>query len=260
MTRMAARILVAVFVLATGAAQAVTPPIELDGRVLDAATGAPVIGAVILAAWTDRSPAEAGGKPRTRERAKETTSIVGGRYNIEAPPEYADVVAWQPVRGRDPLVRVYAPGYKRLVIENRPDTWSNAGKVLKLVALADDERARTAELKAWKKDIEATLAASGLRGADAAFRAHERLLLVFDAACAQLEAAPTGLCYGADTPAGRYLARVKDERSKYVVIDQPHGLGGKYPIRPAAGGAPSAASANGSSTSAGYPGYPRATP
>jgi hypothetical protein len=259
MRRAAARVLAMGFVLAAGVARAAAPPpIELDGRVVDAATGAPVIGAVILATWTDR--AAQAGKPRTRERAKETSSIVGGRFNIESPPEYADVVAWQPVRGRDPLVRVYAPGYKRLAIENRADAWSTTGKVLKLAPLAGDERARTAELKAWKKDIDATLAASGLRGADSAFHAHERLLLLFDAACARLGAPPAGLCYGDDTPAGRYLARVKDERSKYVVIDQPRGLGGKYAIRPDAAVAPSAATATGSSTSAGYPGYPQAKP
>jgi hypothetical protein len=243
------------------AARPVTPPaVELDGRVLDAATGRPVIGAVILATWTDRT-ALAGGQPRTRERGRETVSIVGGRFNIESAAEYADVVAWQPVRGRDPLVRVYAPGYKRLAIENHTDTWSATGKVLKLTRLAaDNERARTAELKVWKKDIEATLTASGLRGADAAFHAHERLLLLFDATCARLEAPPADLCYGGDTPAGRYLARVKDERAKYLVIDQPRGLGGKYPIRAESSAAATAASASGSSAGAGYPGYPAAKP
>jgi hypothetical protein len=237
------------------------PSVELDGRIVDAATGKPVIGAVILATWTDRTAPDAAGKTRTRERAKEMSSIVGGRFNIETPPEYADMVMWLPVRGRDPLVRVYAPGYKRLAIENRPDAWSATGKVLKLTPLAaDDERARTAEIKVWKKDIEATLAASGLRGADAAFRVHEHLLLLFDAACAHLEAPPAGLCYDGDTPEGRYLARVKDERAKYVVIDQPRGLGGKYPIRAQSPAAATAASATGSSAGAGYPGYPPAKP
>lgn len=227
---------------------------------VDAVHGNAVIGATVLATWTDRGTPEAGGAARSRVRAKETSSIVGGRFNIESPPEYADVVAWHPVRGRDPLVRVYAPGYKRLTIENRAGAWSTGGRVLKLTPLASGEAARVAEVKAWKGDIEAVIAASGLRGPDAAFRAHERLLLLFDAECARLEAAPAGLCYGADTPAGRYLVRVKDERARYVVIDQPGGLGGKYPIRPERATAASAASATGSSASAGYPGYPSAKP
>ena len=259
MTRTATRI---GLVLAVGLALAASaaPVAELDGRVVDAATGAPVVGAVVLATWTDRAAPDAGGKPRTRERAKETSSIVGGRFNIEPPAEYADVVTWQPLRGRDPLVRVYAPGYRRLTIENRADAWKTTGKMLKLVPLQDTEAARAGELKGWKRDIEATLAASGLRGADAAFHAHERLLLLFDSACARLQAPPAGLCYGEDTPAGRYLARVKDERAKYVVVDQPGGLGGKYAIRGGADAAPRAASGAGSSSAAGYPGYPNAKP
>jgi hypothetical protein len=32
-------------------------------------------------------------------------------------------------------------------------------------------------------------------------------------------AAPKGLCYGNDSEIGRYLAAAKDERSKYLVID-----------------------------------------
>jgi hypothetical protein len=191
---------------------------DFKGFIVDAQTGAaPLVPAVVHATWVMRD-----GKA-VRRVVKEVDSVTGGRYFILEWQQVVDTKGWKLVPGQDPVVRIYAPGYRRLVVENARRTadkdwaWVGEAKPLALKPLPESELA--AELLVWKRDIEGDIAATPASGREAAIREREKLILLFDRLCSRLAAAPPGLCYAGDTPVGRFVAQAKAERAGHLVID-----------------------------------------
>ncbi len=196
---------------------------DLTGWVVDAQTGKPpLVQAVVDVTWVLRDG------PRTRRVMKEVTSVVGGRFYIIDWKQYVDTRGWKLVPGQDPVVRIYAPGYRRVVIKR----WDEGERHM-LQPLDPSPRAMAAELAAWKRDIDADLAATPAAERQAALREHEKLLLLHDQACRSLPEARPAPCYAADSPAARYIAAAREERSKYLVVEQPSGARQTYRIEAA---------------------------
>ena len=67
---------------------------------------------------------------------------------------------------------------------------------------------------------------------ESAIRSQGKLLAVFDDACNALSMPKrNGLCYGADSEFGQYLAKAQAERTKYLVVEEPDGQVKKYQLQ-----------------------------
>ena len=253
------------------------PALELTGRVVDARTGKAITPAVVEATWVLLAEDARGSGPRTRHIVRQARSISEGSFQVLQRKQHIDLKGWKPAPGQDPVVRIYAKGYRRLVIENAgiakggkravangpesgPWRWVGEGKTQSLQPLP--QTALASELATWKKDLESALARSSLQDWETALRSQEKLLLLFDEACAALAAPPAKLCYAPDSELGRYLAQVKDERSRFVVVEEPDGQVRKYGIsvdstRASAAAQSGASSPTDSSGAMGFPGISR---
>lgn len=207
------------------------PGPDLTGWLVDAQSGKPVANAVVRVTWVLRAePAmiKAGGEG-TRRVVKEIQPVAGGRFYVIDWRRLVDAKGYKLVPVQDPMVRVYAPGYRRLAIDNVTVgkdgrrvpanaldgvdwKWIGEGKVHALQPLASKPEAVARELETWKRDIESERRA---------LPTQEKLLLAFDQLCATLASPPKGLCYSADSEIGRYLAQTKSERSKFLVVEDP---------------------------------------
>lgn len=265
------------FALGEAAAPAADGP-DLTGWIVDAHTGKPPrVLAVVHVAWTlraDPAAVRAGAEP-TKRVVREIHSVAGGRFGLIDWMQHVDRKGWTLVPARDPVVHIYAPGYRRVVIENsvpgkggkrvpvnardaKEWKWVAEGAVQALQPLPEGPAALAAELAQWRRDIDADLAATPARDRDAAIRDREKLLLLFDRLCATLPAPPAKPCYAADSPIGRYVAERKDVRSKYLVVEEPGGQEKKYRIEAQSAPAPAGAQAPGPGDSAmGYARIPR---
>jgi hypothetical protein len=241
---------------APGALGAAEPPStvegpDLAGWIVDAKTGKPpLVQAVVHATWVLRADVElAKDGKRTRRVVKEIDSVVGGRYYVVDWKQYVDLRGWKLVPGQDPAVRIYAPGYRRVVIDNaavakggkrvpvnaagdKEWKWVAADKAQALEPLPPTPGALAAELATWRRDIDRDLAAVPARERDAAIREREKLLLLFDRECRSLTPQPSA-CYAADSPVGRFVAERTAERSKYLVIETPGGPPRKFTLEAA---------------------------
>ena len=249
---------------------------DLTGWIVDAGTGKPPpVLAVVHVAWTLRADPAAvkAGSPRTKRVVKEVSSVAGGRFGIIDWMQHVDMKGWKLVPAQDPVVRIYAPGYRRLAIENStvakggkrvpvnaPDAkdwkWVAEGAVQRLQPLPEGPAALSAELAVWKRDIEAELSTTAAADREAAMHDREKLLLLFDRLCATLPAPPATLCYPADSPIGRYVAERKALRSKFVVIEGAGRQEKKYRIE-AQPTAPQSAQPSDPATAQGYSSVPR---
>jgi hypothetical protein len=225
---------------------------DLTGSIEDARTGKPPRGvlAVVQMSWTLKADSKAvqAGRDRTKKVVREVNSVAGGRFGLIDWMQHVDLKGWELVPGQDPVVRIYAPGYHRLVVENsfvakggkrvpvnaegaKGWKWVGEGVVQRLRPLPGDPAAPAAELALWRRDIDADLAVTPTRDRDAAIRDREKLLLLFDQLCSSLAAPPPKLCYPADSPVGRFIAERKDLRSKYVIVKEPGGQEKRYGIQ-----------------------------
>jgi len=254
-----ARIAAAIAALALGAPGALgaaEPPStvegpDLAGWIVDAKTGKPpLVQAVVHATWVLRAEVElAKGGKRMKRVVKEVDSVVGGRYYVVDWKQYVDMRGWKLVPGQDPVVRIYAPGYRRVVIDNaavakggkrvpvnaavgKEWKWVAADKAQALEPLPPSPGAMAVELATWRRDIDRDLAAVAPGERDAALRERERLLLLLDRECGSLTPRPPA-CYAPDSPVGRFVAQRRDERSKYLVVETPGAAPRKFTLEAA---------------------------
>ncbi len=192
-------------------------PAAIDGRVVDARTGE---------ALRTRAIVQLASAPRATQRVfQKIETDADGRFHAQrlAP-------------GRDPVMRIYAAGYRR-------QEWKrNAGGTLALRPLGEGPRALAAELAVWKRDIETDIASVPKAGRDAAVTAHEKLLLMLDGLCAPLAPRPARSCFGPDSPLGRFTAHARELRTKSVVVEEADSRRA-YPVRAQSGGSRSQSAA-----------------
>lgn len=223
---------------------------ELSGWVVEAASGRPLPQAVVQATWVLRPAGRHGkaAKTVTRTVTREAHSIVGGRFLVPEWKEYGAAGGWEPVPGKDPIVRIYALGHRRLAIDNvvtasggrripmnehgaRVWRWAGEGNRHALEALDGSEADLVRELGVWKRDFEAGSATAAPAERRAIMLSREKLLVLFDEACAGLRAPPRGLCYARETEAGRHLALLKSERARHLVVERGDGKVARYLIQ-----------------------------
>lgn len=82
------------------------PPRPYRGKVLDAQTGQPIVGAVVIAVW-DREWTGAGGRVPEFYDAREVLTNEAGDFVLDA----GDIEADAPYNTRWPVFRIYKPGY-----------------------------------------------------------------------------------------------------------------------------------------------------
>lgn len=235
---------------------------DLVGRVVDAATGKPpLVPAVVHITWTLRPESkEPNAKGQVRRVVQEIQSIVGGRFYVIDWRRTIDLRGWKLVPGEDPVVRIYAPGYRRIVIENvtvdprgkrvpvnaAPDrewSWIAQERAQALEPLPADAESLAAELAVWRRDIDRDLAAVDPGRKAAALQEHERLLLLFGEQCAKLSPPPAA-CFRAESPAGRFIAERNAERARYLILDAPGDAPRKFVIEGARNSSASAQPGN----------------
>ena len=227
-------------------------PPTLSGTVVDAKTKQPLSYAVVQVAWVMRAEADKSKKGTKKTRrlfVKQIHSGAGGRFDLPNWKPIGSVPEWKPLPGQDPIVRIYAKGYQRLVLENTvkgkddkrvpvnpPDAlerkWMGEGVTQALRPLPNTEAALAKELTLWKKDLESEVALSPAPEREAAIRTQEKLLVLFDELCNTLSAPKrSGLCYASDSELGRYLAQAKANRAKYLIVEEPDGQIRKIPLQ-----------------------------
>lgn len=225
---------------------------DLHGTIIDAKTKQPLPYAVVQVSWFLRAEGTKNRKDAQTDRrlwVRQIVSGAGGRFDIPTLKQLANVPGWNLLPGQDPVVRIYAKGYERLVIENTVKSksgrrvpvnapgaaqrkWVGEGTTQALRHLPDVEAAVAKELALWKKELENEIALSPARDRESAIRSQEKLLALFEDWCNTLSAPRRGgLCYGADSELGQYLAQAKAERTNYLVVEEPDGQIKKYPLQ-----------------------------
>ena len=226
-------------------------PPRLVATVVDAGTRLPVAGAVVQIAWgmrTNLTESKKRGVRYLRNHTRQVRTNGGGHFDAGNLIPYRLPVGWEPLLGEDPIVRVYAKGYRRLVIKNTVANrngklvavntvgatqrkWVGEGAAQALLLLPNTEKALATELTSWKKDIEAEIKLSPATDRETAIRSQEKLLFLLDELCNTLSLPlRQDVCYSADSEMGQYLALAKADRLKYLVVEEPDGLVKKYPL------------------------------
>lgn len=227
-------------------------PPRLAATVVDAGTRLPVAGAVVQIAWgkrTNLTESKKSGVRYFRDQTRQVRTDGGGHFDAGNLSPYRLTVGWEPLRGEDPIVRVYAKGYRRLVIKNTvkdrkgklvpvnaigatQSKWIGEGATQALRPLPNTEKALAAELANWKKDIETEMTLSPATDRETAMRSQEKLLFLLDELCNTLSLPlRKEVCYPADSEVGQYLARAKVDRLNYLVVEEPDGQVKKYQIK-----------------------------
>lgn len=204
------------------------PVPALGGAVVDAETRQPVSGAVVEIVGVVSATGD--GEKRRRLMVLQVYTGRDGRFRLPAREVFGRLPGWTPVPGQDPVVRIYAKGYRRLVIENSiraqdggvltvnpphatKRIWVGQGVTQALHPVPETEDGLVQELTAWKRDIETTIAQSPMPDRQAALRTQQKLLFLFDEQCVALSSAVRAqVCYGADSELGRHLAQAKAGR------------------------------------------------
>lgn len=209
----------------------------LTGKVVDAQSQKPLSNAVISAIWRYKLRDLPPGGQVIKVRQGYAGS--SGTFQVQA---FAPVdVRWEAVPGYDPLVRIYAKGYRRLVIENvedgnsnqpyNPDRaaamlkWVGQNKVQMLQPWPTKQDAKVKELRLWRNDIDDSIKLVETDwGKLRAIESQEKLLLLFNEMCKTLTGyAQKNVCYAPDSEIGRYISRFVDERAKNIVLEGPNG-------------------------------------
>lgn len=223
---------------------------DLTGKVVDAETRQSIrTYAVIQANWMLR-PAPVASKTTKAKPlyARQVQSGPGGTFEV---PAWIESIGpgWVPVSGQNPIVRIYAKGYHRLVVDNRVKTkiskpppsgpadiqgqkWTHEGEALAMKPLLDTKDALAKELAVWKKDLDTEINQSLAKDRQEAIRQQEKLLFLLVEECKALpEARRKGVCPEAGSELGVYLAQAMAERSKYLIVEDRNGEIKKYPIK-----------------------------
>ena len=171
----------------------------LTGKIAGAKTPLPPGAiAVVQATWMLRTVGGPPGAAKTKRLyARQVSSGGGSEFTI---PSFAAGIpqGWQLVPGQDPVVRIYANGYQRLVIDNRGKSkatsplaqlggplgqqWTHEGEVLTLNPLPTTPDALAKELAVWRKDLDAEIEQGIAIERSEAIRRQERLLFLLDEA------------------------------------------------------------------------------
>ena len=93
----------------------------LFGTIIDAKTKQPIQNAVIQVAWVEHAEGDKnkkGGQRTKRLWVRQVFSGAGGRFDFANRRQIPDAPGWKFLPGQDPIVRIYAKGHHRLVIDN----------------------------------------------------------------------------------------------------------------------------------------------
>lgn len=223
----------------------------IDGRVVDAHNNKPIAGAVVAVSWQLRPlKEEANGKDQSPRRlfVQQQKTNHDGKYAFPAwKKPRVRPNGWQLASGFDPAISVYASGYRRLTLDNKPPTkpgpdaftpgspggkrlsvWH--GKTIKLTRLPDTLDGVAKELAAWKADIEAEYTAYERQvGAIPARDSQAPLLALWNISCKKLtEAQQRVICALPDLKANSQAARPamkEQEPTKTIVLEPSLQLG-----------------------------------
>ena len=189
------------------------------GELLAATSGAAVYPAVIGIKWTLR---------RTNGEAVRTAWQLK-RAGIEDNPNVfyvspwravpAQFAGWKPVVEKPPIVRVYVAGYQAM----REITWPESGKTLRMRELPNKGPALLKELRGWRSDIDAALAASANR--EESLGILEELLKLLEDQCRLLlPDVRVGICFAPDAEVTRFLGASKKKLdASYSTTVEPNG-------------------------------------
>jgi hypothetical protein len=179
-----------------------------QGVLRDAQSGKPVWPAVVNITWTLRRVDGAGTRRFVQQKRSGveggTATFYVSSWRLPAP----QLPGWEVMHDRLPQVRIYAPGYRRL-----PDMqWEERGTALRMQKLPDTRDALLDELRAWRREIDAELAAGADR--EEALAGQRELLGQLSEQCGKLTAdLHQGICFAPDSEVARYLDRVRQTPS-----------------------------------------------
>ncbi len=218
----------------------------IGGRVVDALSNKPLVGAVASISWQLRPlKGEADGKDQSPRRlfVQQVRTDQDGKYAFPAwDKPRTRPHGWQLTPGFDPAISVYSSGYRRLALDNKPpakpgpegyapvppggmrlSVWQ--GKTIKLTKLPDAQESLIKELTAWKADIEAEYAAYERQvGAIPARDSQAPLLAIWKESCKKLaEAQQRVACALPDLKANSQAVRpaVKEQEPTKTIVLEP---------------------------------------
>lgn len=171
------------------------------GLVVDAATGASLDHAVVAIAWTLRRTDGHGTRTFVEQRSGSALNEAGRFYvspwRVPGPKLPG---GWEIATNAKPLVSVYAKGYERLAgIE-----WEEQGGTVRLKKLGDGADAMLAQLRLWRHDVDATLAAAADR--DEGLESSRELARAIVFECRTLVPdARAGICFEPGSDVVRYV-------------------------------------------------------
>ena len=90
----------------------------IGGRVVDAATGTPLAGAVVVAAWSIHRLLYLSGDEIRQLEVQEVLTDTEGRYRLPGWGPIARPAAWGMLGGNDPRIAVFKPGYEPEIFLN----------------------------------------------------------------------------------------------------------------------------------------------
>lgn len=179
------------------------------GELRDAHTNAAVENAVVQITWALRRE---GGSATRRLVEQRHSGVEGGTAAFYVTPWQVPGPAapgWEIASETPPLVRIYAPGYRRTAEQ----PWDERGGTIQLQKVPDTKEAVLAELRAWRSDIDAALAAPADRAEALAGQQH--LLRRLSHECRTLTAdVRPGICFAPGSEVERYVEQLRGlERS-----------------------------------------------
>lgn len=170
------------------------------GAVVDAQTKQPIRGATVSIAWTLR---RGDAKPGTmRVTQSKRASSAGSDSQFYVSPwrlPGPEVPGWEIATDTAPLIRVYAPGYRR-----SPEiAWDEKGGLVALEKLPPERDAFLAEMRAAKRDADASLA---LADRATALKLQRALLAMLADQCRALTPdLRQGVCYEESSDVAAFL-------------------------------------------------------
>lgn len=217
----------------------------ISGRVVDAQSNKPVVGAVASISWHVRPlKEEADGKDQFPRRlfVQQVKTDQDGKYAFPTwDKPRTRPHGWQLTPGYDPVISVYASGYRRIALDNKPpaklvtethppglpsgmrqSVWQ--GKTIKLTKLPGTQDTLAKDLAAWKADIEAEYTAYERQvGAIPARDSQVHLLALWKESCKKLsEAQRRTVCAPPDLKANSRAAQPaieEQEPTKTIVLE-----------------------------------------
>ena len=173
-----------------------------EGAVQDADTKQPVPFAVVSITWTLRRSDGS----RAEKRIVQTKWFATSSRFWVSPWRMPNlgVPGWEIATDAAPIVRVYAPGYRR----SADVRWPEAGTTITMQKLPQTRDAIVGELGTWKRDVDAALAADEHQVALPLQRA---LLSSLAQQCNQLTAdLRAGICFPPRSDVARYLEETRN--------------------------------------------------